>query len=820
MILEKLKHLDIQKVGDLNEGITAGISEESMPFVFELVSKQLYSNPIGSVIREITSNCFDSHVEAGIDEPVIISQEYHTEEGYSISFKDVGVGLSPERVEKIFMNYFSSTKRNDNSQIGGFGIGSKTPLAYADMFYITTIYEGLKYEYILHKGESKPTLESLLGYNEEVYTGTVYNENLGVDEEIELYKKEAIGEPTEEHNGTIIKINIENNDRAKFTEELKFQLAYFDNVYFTGWPIPNNYDIYEGDYFKFRSDIKQAAYSYDVHTNIHLCIGKVRYPIDFSKVNISDDYKKLPVAVKFEIGELQVTPSRETLRYNAEGIKLIQERVQLAVDEVLELFKSQNPEIEDLQTYVSVMNDKPKITFDADKRHYMYLWEGSKIENKYKFKPLVELPIKKTPKNLFFMWECVAHINSNGIRNSKIIHVETVDNSFILNRKYIIIKKGESYSSYTDLYISKEHYYNGVYIIKRKEIDYEDITKLLGIDKSKDIRKAKTIKDYLNIINKIVLDRGELYSNLRATDEWITEYKKSIKESSAAYQRKINKKIFARTANNRFSSTELKVYELHKRTGILVYGFKEDQSMLSNIWSTVTNNKSSFFKIDRLSTYDKKGRYTDKANKKLKAFMVIQIAKGVEKDLLAGKNKKIIYWDKLFDTKFFRKIETSYYISQQLISLQLSSMEYRKKFCLDFMEDYNAVKESITDFRSDFSINEKYLSGNLIPEMLNPLYKFIEKHIKTKLYLNSALNIQYLVDEDLQEVVDYLKYKKFKLRKHFYLKSKEQLKYEEGVRQILRSFKYPITNLLTYTLNQTNNVNNQEDECTSSTEEI
>jgi len=223
MILEAPKQLEVQRIGDLNEGLTAGISEESLPFVFELVSKQLYSNPIGSLIREYTSNCFDSHIEAGVDDPVMINQVYSIEEGYSIEFKDVGVGLSPDRVQKIFMNYFSSTKRDSNLQIGGFGIGSKTALAYADMFYITTVFNNLQYEYLFHKGETKPTLESLYGYEERVFPETIIktNEVTGEEylEQVERVEKIPIGTPTEERNGTIIRVNIERHDLEKFREE-------------------------------------------------------------------------------------------------------------------------------------------------------------------------------------------------------------------------------------------------------------------------------------------------------------------------------------------------------------------------------------------------------------------------------------------------------------------------------------------------------------------------------------------------------------------------------------------------------------------------
>lgn len=125
MILQATKQLEIETIGEMEQGLTAGISEESMPFVFELVSKQLYSNPIGSIVREITSNCLDAHTEAeNTEDPVIVRFKNDPDEGMIIEFQDFGVGISPNRIQEIYMNYFSSTKRADNSLIGGFGLTS------------------------------------------------------------------------------------------------------------------------------------------------------------------------------------------------------------------------------------------------------------------------------------------------------------------------------------------------------------------------------------------------------------------------------------------------------------------------------------------------------------------------------------------------------------------------------------------------------------------------------------------------------------------------------------------------------------------------
>ena len=61
------------------------ISSDKDSMVFQIVTKGIYSDPIGTVVREITSNCFDSHVEAKVDSPVVIRKNKE-ENGFSISF--------------------------------------------------------------------------------------------------------------------------------------------------------------------------------------------------------------------------------------------------------------------------------------------------------------------------------------------------------------------------------------------------------------------------------------------------------------------------------------------------------------------------------------------------------------------------------------------------------------------------------------------------------------------------------------------------------------------------------------------------------------
>jgi HSP90 family molecular chaperone len=107
---------DIEVVGDVKEFKTS-IDPKNIEFITTLLSSNLYSHPEESFIREIVSNAWDSHVEAGnTKEPVIIRFK-----GSTITIRDYGTGLSPDRFKNIFCNIGSSTKRDSNDYIGGFG---------------------------------------------------------------------------------------------------------------------------------------------------------------------------------------------------------------------------------------------------------------------------------------------------------------------------------------------------------------------------------------------------------------------------------------------------------------------------------------------------------------------------------------------------------------------------------------------------------------------------------------------------------------------------------------------------------------------------
>lgn len=108
---------NVEIIGDIQEFKTS-IDPRNIDFITTLLSSNLYSDPEQSFIREIVSNAWDSHVEANTtDIPIII--RFDESNSGSITIRDFGTGISPERFREIYCNIGSSTKRESNDYTGG-----------------------------------------------------------------------------------------------------------------------------------------------------------------------------------------------------------------------------------------------------------------------------------------------------------------------------------------------------------------------------------------------------------------------------------------------------------------------------------------------------------------------------------------------------------------------------------------------------------------------------------------------------------------------------------------------------------------------------
>lgn len=118
-ILQDISH-EADYIGDVQEN-RVGIDRENIDFITTLLTSNLYSKPLESFLRETIANAYDSHVEAGSNEYILLVITRTGYNEFTISIRDYGVGLSPERFDQIYKNIGSSTKRDSNDYIGAFG---------------------------------------------------------------------------------------------------------------------------------------------------------------------------------------------------------------------------------------------------------------------------------------------------------------------------------------------------------------------------------------------------------------------------------------------------------------------------------------------------------------------------------------------------------------------------------------------------------------------------------------------------------------------------------------------------------------------------
>ncbi len=262
---------DVKIQGSLpGEDVQMTLDSNSLAHLMTVLSN-LYSNKPLAVVREYSTNALDSHIEAGASRPIEISTP--TDFMPFLKIRDYGVGMDAETIRNVYSRYGASTKRTTNLQNGMLGLGSKSALTYTTQFNIKGVKDGIK-------------------------TYVVVSRSVDGSGNMKIISQSSTDEP----NGVEIEIPVNNRS------EINNVIHNFFRFWKPGTVLINGKEpvkIEGMEIGKFLVIFEQKDY---------IVMGNVAYPLPPEhRIFTGDQYARTGVVAYVEMGEVNFTPSRESL---------------------------------------------------------------------------------------------------------------------------------------------------------------------------------------------------------------------------------------------------------------------------------------------------------------------------------------------------------------------------------------------------------------------------------------------------------------------------------------------------------------------------
>ena len=376
MIITQEKNKRVVQSHDF-DSVNCTIDAEDMRYVASLLRNN-YSNPTLAVVREISANALDANMEANVTRKVEVAVPSRLNPTFSV--RDFGGGLSQDEVFNLYSKYGKSTKRNSNNYIGAFGIGKFAPLSYGNNFTCVSYHGGKKISYNVFVNE---------------------------DDDTRIVKMNEVS--SSEPTGLSVEVAVSDEDVDTFREVIKNFFRFFsdeempkfigvgeDEKFFDDFEVVMEA---KDDSWRILED-KQDYWSRN-HHNSHAIMGRVHYPLDPSAINFdsivvdgdndsernAQHLRELAsqdnLYIRFDIGQLKLHHSRESLEYSKQTQKEILSVLQSVQKDIEAIAKEKLGDAEDLWDakvkYAQVVNALPhglKNIFESS-----FEWDGAKIDS-------------------------------------------------------------------------------------------------------------------------------------------------------------------------------------------------------------------------------------------------------------------------------------------------------------------------------------------------------------------------------------------------------------------------------------------------------
>lgn len=289
------------------------VDENSLAHIMSVLTN-LYSDRELAVIREYSTNAYDSMVEAGKgDEGIHVRLPSALNPVFVV--QDFGVGLSEEEVFEIYGSYGASTKRESNDFVGQLGLGCKSALTLSNQFTMTAIKDGQKNVFSIHLDE------------------------YGIGAITKVH-----GSLTDEGNGVTVSVPVENV--TDFRRKAQNFYRFFPvRPYFVGEEdfdvsLPHVLDIEDNMYLVSARDTQ-----HDI-----VVMGGVPYPIERTELlgrksngygYYNSGFGNTRLVIEAKIGDVNFTPSREALHYTKKTELFIKSAGEKVTEVLVDRLKTQ-----------------------------------------------------------------------------------------------------------------------------------------------------------------------------------------------------------------------------------------------------------------------------------------------------------------------------------------------------------------------------------------------------------------------------------------------------------------------------------------------
>ena len=345
----------------VTKNVSFGIKASGIHHVLGILRDQLYSDKEGAVIREYACNAYDAHVEAGcVDRPIEVFLPTRLKP--ELKVRDFGSALSDHEIQDVYAFYGESTKRSSNEMTGMLGIGSKSAFAYGDNFVINSYIDGTKHIYNAYIDPSQVGQISKLGE-----------------------------EQSDEENGIEIVVPVKDEDIEVFQAKAKTLLAFFKVkplVHNASFEF-DNYDVLvQGDGWRWENRNDNRYYS----GSATIVMGNIGYPLAARKLNFSDeeitegldDVVNENLIIDMNIGDVEVSASRENLQYTEFTINNIKNKLRKIKSEMADEITKQFEEADTLfgakQLYGSIFDTTSHLYVFRNMLKGKLTWKGKIVE--------------------------------------------------------------------------------------------------------------------------------------------------------------------------------------------------------------------------------------------------------------------------------------------------------------------------------------------------------------------------------------------------------------------------------------------------------